>query len=400
MRIAAIIPGLPEPADRGTYKRYAAVVAMLCRLGTVDCCTLVDQDLAPGAEAIFRARVARLHAPRVAFQPWKGLLGQWRDPLAPNVRHWFDPAIVEGIRAFFAGHDYDVVLLGDLVSIPYAEAVGLDRFPCWLDRARVDIEFQRQSAGHRAMGFSDRVKDALRRRLTARYERHASAFAAGEIVCAPSDRAALLGCVGAGGCPIRVVANGIEGDLFPDQGEPVAEPAFMVAGAMDYQPNAEGLLWFVHGAWPLIRARVPAATLAVVGRDPLPALRALDGKDGIRVTGAVPSMLPEYARARVVVAPIRIGGGTRLKVVECWSVGRALVGTTIAVDGLDAVHDRNCLIGDTPAALAEACCAALAAPANARLRAGALATAAKYSWDAVWRDLEAEWTAMYGRAAP
>jgi glycosyltransferase involved in cell wall biosynthesis len=288
-----------------------------------------------------------------------------------------------------------VVLLGDLVSIPYAQAAGLDRFPCWLDRARVDVEFQRQMAGHRHHGVTERVKDAVRRRVTARYERFASRFAAGEIVCAPSDRAALLGCVGSGGCPIQVVANGIERDQFPDQGEPPAEPALMVAGAMDYQPNAEGVQWFVAGCWAAVRRAVPTATLAIVGRDPLPMIRAMDGRDGIRVTGAVPSMLPEYARARAVVAPIRIGGGTRLKVVECWSVGRALVGTTIAVDGLDARHGVNCLIADAPADLAAACIAALAPAANATLRAGALATAADYAWESVWRPLEAEWRRLY-----
>ena len=66
------------------------------------------------------------------------------DRMPPNVRHWFDPAVADQVQAFFAGRDYDLVFLGDLVSVPYAEQAGLDLTHSWIDRARVDIAFQTQ----------------------------------------------------------------------------------------------------------------------------------------------------------------------------------------------------------------------------------------------------------------
>src|SRR5690606_15734023 len=115
--------------------------------------------------------------------------------------------------------------------------------------------------------------------------------------------------------------------------------------------------------------------------DPVDAIQELDGRRDITVTGAVDSVLPYYRGARVVCAPIRIGGGTRLKVVESWSVGRPLVATRTAVDGLDAVDGDNCLLADTPADFAAAVCTALRPDLGIGLRQGALRSAGPYAWE-------------------
>ncbi len=396
MRIAAIIPGLPEPADRGTYLRYRAVMNLLRGLGQVDCCALVDRPLADGAQQRFAEGLHRLLAPTVVFQPWRPLWRQVVDPLAPNVRHWFDPAVATQTAAFFAGHTYDMVVLGDLVSLPYARAAGLLRFPCWMDRARVDWEFQRQNderAGQRGLAVG------LRRRLTLRAERWAARVCAGQVVCADSDRAVLTRLHGAD-INVRVVANGVDPADMPDQGEPPAAPVVMVAGTMDYQPNVEGVRWFVAEAWPRIRAACVAAELHLVGRDPVPVITALHGNNGITVTGAVPAMGPRYRAARVVVAPIRVGGGSRLKVAECWAAGRALVATTMAMDGQPCVPDVDHLRADEPESLAAAVLAALVPERNAQLRAGSRAAALGCHWDARFAPLAAEWRQRYAPGSP
>lgn len=391
MRICAIIPGLPEPADRGTYKRYRAWVNALAEMGDVDLVCLRDRDDSEAALAIMADRVHRLCAPRVTFQPWRGLIAQWRDHLPPNVRHWFDPAAAATVAAFTAGISYDLVFLGDLVSIPYADVAGLPNNKRWLDRARVDIEFQTQrDAAATNRSWRRKLTDRLRRRMTARFERYAANNVAGEVVCAESDRVALQRCVGTP-CEQLVIANGIERDEFPDQGPLTNAPTFMLPGAMDYRPNVEGALWFLDKVWPRIRAARPDAKLALVGRDPVTEIRAWQGRDGVAVTGAVDSMLPWYQRSRVVVAPIRIGCGTRLKVVEAWSVGRPLVATAMAVDGLDARHGDNTLIADDPFGMAEACLAALDQPMAQRLRGGALAIAQSYAWADVLAPAIAHW---------
>ena len=391
MRIAAIIPGCPEPADRGTYKRYRALIDHCSRCGTVDLVTLVDQDLAPGAVEKAASRVNRLHAPRVSFQPWKPLWKQVFDPFAPNVRHWYDPALVAGIRDFFQNNTYDMVVAGDLVSIPYVEAAGLDHLPIWIDRARVDIGFQRQRDAVAGLRGPRAWSAALRRMLTARYERKVAAQVAGTVVCAPSDASVLHTDIDVD-MPIEVIANGIDREAFPDLGPLSDEHMVMIPGAMDYLPNVQGAPWFLEEVWPEVRARYPTAQCALVGRDPVPDIQAWNGRDGVQVTGSVPSMLPWYKRARCVAAPIHIGGGTRLKVVECWSVGRPLIGTTIAVDGLDANHGANCLIADDPDAFANAIADVLQNDRGAEaLRSASLQTACKYDWSTVFKPLAQRW---------
>ena len=251
------------------------------------------------------ARVNRLHAPRVSFQKWKPLWKQVLDPYAPNVRHWFDPDLVPGIREFFQPHTYDMVVAGDLVSIPYVQQAGLDHLPIWIDRARVDIGFQRQRDAIAGLKGPRALSAAVRRLLTARYERKVAAQVAGTVVCAPSDAEVLHSDID-GEMPIEVIANGIDRDAFPDQGPISTEQMVMIPGAMDYVPNVQGALWFLEEVWPAVRARHPQAQCALVGRDPLPEIRAWDGRDGVVVTGSVPSMLPWYQRARCVAAPIHI----------------------------------------------------------------------------------------------
>ena len=111
------------------------------------------------------------------------------------------------MQSFFIG-DYDAVFIGDLVSIPYAQAIGLDRFPMIIDRGRVDSEFQRQQdafASEQSLGL--RIKRSVRL-LTKRFERSANTLLSEQIVCAPSDKAALERVVGTR-TPISVIANGI-----------------------------------------------------------------------------------------------------------------------------------------------------------------------------------------------
>ena len=157
----------------------------------------------------------------------------------------------------------------------------------------------------------------------------------------------------------------------------------MIPGAMDYLPNVEGALWFHQEVWPLVQQAVPAAQLHLVGRDPVPEICALAADPSIVVSGRVPSMLPWYRQSRVVCAPIRIGGGSRLKVVEAWSVGRPLVATHMAVDGLAARHGVNALLSDDPQTMADHLVASLTTSAGENLRQASLNTAPSYYWQAI-----------------
>jgi polysaccharide biosynthesis protein PslH len=120
-------------------------------------------------------------------------------------------------------------------------------------------------------------------------------------------------------------------------------------------PNVEAARFLCGRIWPLIRRAVPDAELCLVGCEPPADLLALDGVHGIHVAGAVADVRPYLAQAAVAVAPLLVGGGTRLKVLEAFAAGIPVVATTIGAEGIRARHGRDILIADDPAGFAQGC---------------------------------------------
>jgi glycosyltransferase involved in cell wall biosynthesis len=160
---------------------------------------------------------------------------------------------------------------------------------------------------------------------------------------------------------------------------------------MDWLPNIDGMTWFLEEILPLIRHRRPDCSVAIVGRKPPQSLldRATADKR-LRVTGTIPDIRPWLWGARVSIVPLRIGGGTRLKIYEAMAARAPVVSTTVGAEGLDVQHGDNILLADDPAAFAE-CCLGLLADDERRRR---IASAARdhvlrnYSWDGVARVFE------------
>ena len=122
---------------------------------------------------------------------------------------------------------------------------------------------------------------------------------------------------------------------------------------MDWLPNEGGVLNFVDNIWPLIRARYADASFQIVGRNPPNSVLALDKKNGIHVTGSVPDVRPFMAQAQVIVLPLLVGGGTRLKLFEAMAMGKPIVSTSLGVEGLPVVDDENVLLADSPVEFVE-----------------------------------------------
>jgi glycosyltransferase involved in cell wall biosynthesis len=127
----------------------------------------------------------------------------------------------------------------------------------------------------------------------------------------------------------------------------------LFSGAMDWLPNVDAVKFFVKEVLPLIRTRVPETQLWVVGRNPSGSLVQQLTQEGIRFTGTVDDIRPYLSRARLVVVPLRIGGGTRLKILEAWAMGKPVLSTSIGAEGLPAVDGANIAIADAPEAMAE-----------------------------------------------
>jgi sugar transferase (PEP-CTERM/EpsH1 system associated) len=166
---------------------------------------------------------------------------------------------------------------------------------------------------------------------------------------------------------VSAVPTGVDTDFFhPSGGIAPAAASIVFTGSMDWMPNEDGMAFFVEEVLPLIRREVSDATLTIVGRNPTARVRALAGTaPGITVTGTVPDVRPYLEEASVVVVPLRIGGGTRIKIYEAMGMERPVVSTTIGAEGLDVVDGEHIVLADDAAAFARETVALLRTPERA-----------------------------------
>jgi polysaccharide biosynthesis protein PslH len=160
-----------------------------------------------------------------------------------------------------------------------------------------------------------------------------------------------------------VIPNGVDTKCFvPAERDDQRSSTVLFTGTMNYSPNAEAMLYFVGEIWPLIQKRMPATVLQIVGHSPPLEISKLAELPNIAVLGSVPDVRPYLAAAQVVVAPLRIGGGTRLKILEAMAMARAVVSTSLGCEGLDVQHGRHLLVADDPPTFAESVCDLLTNP--------------------------------------
>jgi polysaccharide biosynthesis protein PslH len=181
---------------------------------------------------------------------------------------------------------------------------------------------------------------------------------------------------------VMVCPNGRDPDpLGPPP--PATTPTAAFVATLGWAPNVDAAAWFGQEVWPEVLRRSPEARLLLVGRDPAPAVRAL-ASASVEVSGTVSDIRPYLARARVSVAPLRSGGGTRLKILEALDAARPVVATSVAVDGLEDLIGEGVVLADDAPAMIEALTSLLDDPERAAAlgRAGHDAVAARHTWDA------------------
>ena len=187
------------------------------------------------------------------------------------------------------------------------------------------------------------------------------------------------------------VPTGVDLDYFRRPPDPQRTADLVFVGSMDWLPNSDGVNYFVRDVLPLIWQRKKDCTLAVVGRNPSPAMLARAREDSrIQVTGTVPDVRPWLWGASVSIVPLRIGGGTRLKIYEAMAAGTATVSTSIGAEGLDVAHPANIRLADTSRNFAEECLTLLQ-DASQRQATAAHAlelVTSRFSWDVVTAEFE------------
>jgi glycosyltransferase involved in cell wall biosynthesis len=221
--------------------------------------------------------------------------------------------------------------------------------------------------------------------------------------CRTADRVVAVSDVDAGvlrrlnpGLEPAVVPNGVDMAFYTESPPPLPEGQgpdaadLVFVGKMDFRPNVDAVLWFAAEVLPLIRRQAPETRFWVVGQNPHARLAPLADEPGVQVTGWVEDQRPYIAAAGAYVIPLRIGGGTRLKVLEAMAMSKAIVSTALGCEGFDLVAGQELIVADEPAAFADAVLALLGDPAR-RERLGRAArrfAGSRYDWSTIVPKLE------------
>jgi glycosyltransferase involved in cell wall biosynthesis len=290
------------------------------------------------------------------------------------------------LQTWFREQRYDVAVcdfLDAAINFP-----GRLNIPSVLFQHNVESEIWRRHADT----AGNPVKKMLYRmefRKMLRYERAAVRKFQHVIAVSENDRALMTKWVD--GDRVTVVPTGVDLAQYRPAPNPldISAPLVTFVGAMDWEPNVDGVEYFCAEVWPAIKAEVPQARLRIVGRNPDRrvqkwASNSINNDNSIEVTGRVPSVVEHLRQSAVIIVPLRIGGGTRLKIYEAMATGKAVVSTTIGAEGLDVHHGHDIMLADDPRSFAQAVIMLLRDPElRRRYEKAAAETAARYDWPAI-----------------
>ena len=301
------------------------------------------------------------------------------------------PALQRALNRVLRANRFDVVNLefSFLGHCDLRQAPPGERLPSLIvDSHNIDYELAKQYA-RAGLSLAGRLYYRANWRKLRREELETYRDADGVYLCSAADERHLLDRIPS--ARTAVIPNAADVEYY--QPRPTDPPpdgrTVLFFGLLSYPPNVDGVIYFVRDIWPRIVVAHPDARLKIVGGRAPASLLSLAGPR-VELTGFVPDLRPHLAMAATIVVPLRLGGGTRLKIVEGMAMGKTIVSTTLGAQGIEAVSGRDLLIEDEPAAFADAVNRLLAEPTlGSRIGQSARQLAAqRYSWSAAAQGLE------------
>lgn len=391
MRILWVKVGGLWPPNTGGRLRSFHLLAELARRHRVILATTHAPDgdpaalagVLPGLEEIvsFPFVIPGRRSPRFAA----ALLRSWLSPLPVDLHKFRVGALAREVERRLAAGGIDLCVadfLSATVNVPLRGPVPVVFFAhnvehlIWKRLAAIETRPHRRSLLE------------LEWRKMRRAEARACARARLTLAVSGTDRDILAAL--APGAAFGIVPTGVDTARFAPAGAPGEPDRLVFVGSMDWLPNEDAALYFIDAILPRVRRQAPRARLVVVGRNPSPRLRGAAAAAGVTVTGTVEDVRPHLASAAVCVVPLRVGGGTRLKIFEALAMGKAVVSTTIGAEGLPLEPGTHYVRADDPDRFAAEVVALLRDPERRRSLgdAGCRLVRERYSWPQVARVFE------------
>ena len=392
MRILWVKVGGLWPLNTGGRLRSFHILSRLSHEHRVVLLTTHGRDDDPGelARQLPRCQevVSLPHAvPKrntVAFG--RALVRSWLSTLPVDLSRWRVPELRKTVTSLLRSGAMDVCVADFLASAVNVPADG--SIPTILFEHNVEHLIWKRLSDVERRPWRRALLEIEWRKLR-HYEARACHRASLTVAVSEADRQQLVD--NAPGARVRPIPTGVDLTFFARNGAHEAPASLVFIGSMDWHPNEDAAIHFAREILPEIRRRVPDVKLTIVGRKPTPRLQAAMSESGARVTGTVDDVRPYMAEATVCVVPLRIGGGTRLKIFEALAMGKAVVSTTVGAEGLPVVPGRHYVRADGPGDFARAVLALLRDP----MRRAALGAAGRqlveerYSWAHVAKEFEA-----------
>lgn len=390
MRILWVKPGGLWPLNTGGRLRSFHLIAELSRRHRVTVLTTHSpaddpQGLASHLPASERVDSVPYTLPKVGTARFAlAVARSWLSRYPADLWRWRPPQLRAQVRRSLA-EGVDLCVADFLVAMPNLPRAGFG--PVLLFEHNVEHMIWKRL--HKVETRpARRMLLAIESRKMQRYEAWACARAEVTVAVSEADRATLA--ANAPTARIRAIPTGVDTSYFTPNGTSEAPTRLVFTGSMDWYPNEDAIVHFIDTILPTIRREIPGVSLAVVGRNPTDRVRAAGAAAGVHVTGTVADVRPYMAEATVYVVPVRVGGGTRLKIFEALAMGKAVVATTVGAEGLPVVPGEHFLRADSAADFAQSVVTLLKDPSRRHALgvAGRRLVEERYSWPQVARDFE------------
>jgi len=400
-RLLFLCPLLPYPPDSGAAIRSFHILRLLAQAFDVTalCFSRTKGGAVPQDDLAQRVAALR-HVGEVEAFPVPQEHSVWRlawdhlRSVGVNRVHTvftFDsPIVADRIRDQLRTHRFDLIHVDSIALSRYLPL--LRNLPVVCTHHNVESELLRRRAlVERTPWWRAYVRHQAR--LMAAEERRWCARCDLNIVVSDADRVMLQQSAPRATC--AVVPNGVDIETFrPSPGQ---DEGLVFVGESTWFPNRDALQYFCAEILPRMRAAGGLAPIRWVGRASDALRRDYRDRYGVELTGYVADVRPYVRDAACYVVPLRVGGGTRLKILDAWAMGKAVVSTSVGCEGLVAEDGRNILIGDDPDSFARAVCAVLRdAPLRLRLGAEGRRTVERhYSWDGIGESMLPLYRSLY-----
>jgi len=375
------------PADSGGKIRTLNVLRHLARWHEITyLCNLQPHErefLSPMRDLGLRLETLPWQeTPRGSLRFFAELFANLASPYPFNVNKDFDPALRGRAAQLLASEPYDL-LICDFVQMA-RNATGLPIAASILFEHNVEAQMFERQAQQEALGPKRWFLQYQARKMAA-FEAEAGRQFQTVIAVSPQDQQTFRQRYN--WQHVEVIDTAVDVDYFQPTGRSERPDHLVFLGSMDWLPNVDGVEYFVREIWPAIRAARPGATLQIVGRNPTSDVQRLGNLPGIAVSGTVADVRPFVEEAAVVVVPLRMGGGTRIKIFEALALEKGVVSTPLGAEGLPVVHGKHLLLAESASEFAQRVIELLKSPAL-RHSLGATARAfvsAQFSAEAVAR---------------